>query len=147
MRRKRLTRAEPTTSLRKAQLVKVFILISEHGEYENFTRDILGVFTSEELAHAAIPALQALQQKRWEEYEARDKRREDYLAVNFTPDRVYPPSAPGNGSPFPAGCVLYKNEQYAEAESAAGPEIVTVPAWEDCKYEIETFDLDSTSYI
>lgn len=122
--------------------MKAYVLVSEHGEYEDFARDILGVFTSEDKAKAAIPALQALQTQRWDEYKARDARREKYLADNFAPDRVIPP-----GSALPNGCVLYKNEQYAEAEQAVGPSITTIPAWKDCTYEVEAFDLDSESYI
>lgn len=97
--------------------MEVFVLYGEHGEYEQWSRDILGVFASEELAREAIPKFKRLGAELWTKYQERDQRRDDYLK-RFAPAKVYPP-----GSPFPDGCILYTNEQYAEADAAIGPEI------------------------
>lgn len=96
----------------------MFVLVGERGEYEQWSRDVLGVFSSEAAARSAIDKLKELGAKLWDQHQDRSRRRNEYLAAHFTPDKVYPP-----GSPFPDGCILYKSEQYHEADAAIGPEI------------------------
>lgn len=118
---------------------EVFILISEQGEYEDFTRSVLGVFSSENAAREAIPVFQALAESQWQLYQEREKRRVEYLADHFMPDEVYPP-----GSPFPAGHIRYKEPQYREADAAIGPEVTLVSAGQDgYKYVVERFGLNA----
>lgn len=120
-------------------MLDAFVLISESGEYENFTRSVLGVFLSESAARASIPKFQKLAERQWQLYQERQKRRDEYLANHFTPHTVYPP-----GSPFPDGCTLYENDQYKEAEAAIGPEVPLVSAGLDgYEYVIEPFNCDA----
>lgn len=104
--------------------MEVCVLIGDQGEYEQWTRDVLGVFSSENEARGAVDKLKALGKELWERYQERDQRRTEYLK-RFEPAKVYP-----SGSPFPNGCVLYTNEQYHEADAAIGPEI---PLICDCR--------------
>jgi hypothetical protein len=118
----------------------VFVLIEEHGESEQFTRTVLGVFSSEDAARAAIPKFEELGKIQFADYQDHQKRREEYL-TRFEPAKIYPAASPTNNSPFPCDCILYTNDQYKEADEALGkpPAII-------CKgdnYEIECFNIDA----
>lgn len=119
--------------------MRVYVLIAEYGEYESFTQAILGVFTSDDAARAAIPEFEHLGRERSEAFNAYATKRDEYLAANFQPDRVIPPD-----SPFHDGCILYKNENYAEADAACGPRPIGVPRGD--KYVIESYELGSANY-
>jgi len=113
----------------------LYVLIGERGEYEQFTRDVLGVFSSEDEARAAIPKLQELGKSQWALFQDHEKRRDEYL-TRFKPAKVYPP-----GSPFPSGCILYTNEQYKEADDFLGPRPPLI--CDADTYEVECFNLDA----
>jgi len=106
----------------------VYVLIGERGEYEDFYRDVLGVYSSHEAAREAIPKLRAYGDVQWAQYQKRDQAVKDYLS-RFEPHHM------GNGIPF------YRNEQYAEAEAACGPRPAII-----CNYDtyiIERHGLDA----
>jgi hypothetical protein len=115
--------------------VNIYVLISERGEYEQFTREILGVFSSEPSARAAIQKFQELGKAQWVLYQEYEKREEEYL-TKFEPSEVFPP-----GSPFPDGCVLYTNEQYEEANKVLGPKPALICDGDN--YVVECFTLDA----
>lgn len=112
-----------------------YVLIGERGEYEDFTREVLGVFSSRDAACDAIPKLRVLGARRWAQWQERDTKRKDYLK-RFEPAKIYPA-----GSVFPGGHISYTNAQYEEAEKACGdaPRLI-VPAE---NYLIESYDIDA----
>jgi hypothetical protein len=117
-----------------------YVLTGEYGEYEQFDRVVLGVFSSEKEAADAIPKFRELGARQWAAYKDYERRKSEYLE-RFEPAMVYPVSAPDNDSPFPSGYTGYKNEQYEEAEAAVGPVPKLVPTCD--KYEILPFNLDA----
>lgn len=113
-------------------MADTFVLISEHGEYEDFTRDILGVFSSQESATAAIPRFQELCDRQWKLHQEYDRHRNEYLAARFTPSMVYP-----------SGLLVYTNAQYEQVDATIGPRPSLVSAGVDgYKYVIEPFNRD-----
>lgn len=91
----------------------VFVLVGECGEGDDFDRRVLGVFTSEKAAAAAVSNYKDLCDIRAEEYNEWRKRHAAYLARFTRLKTEYPLS--------------YTWEQYAEAEAFCGrpPEPMT----------------------
>lgn len=116
-------------------MTTIYVLIGEHGEYEQFTRTLYGVFSSEAGALDAIPRLEELGKKQLALYEDREKRRAEYL-TRFQPYKVWPP-----GSCFTLGYLQYTDEQHKEADEACGPAPKLVGG--DEEYVVECFNLDA----
>lgn len=112
-----------------------YVLIGTYGEYEEFTTQILGVFSSEQAARDAIPAVEAFGESQWKLHQERAARVREYLD-RCTPTAVYPP-----GSPFPDGHKSYSLPDHEAAEAYAGPEVKFTCKSDD--YEIYGFDLDA----
>ncbi len=113
----------------------LYVLVGERGEYDTFTREVYGVFSSEDEAKVAIPKLATLAAELWEKYQAHEGRRKKFLNT-LIPIREWSP-----GSPFPSGHKQYSESQYAEAEKVCGaaPNFFCVAD----KYMVETFTLDA----
>lgn len=118
--------------------MKVYVLIGEYGEYESHTTTVLGVFLTEDDAQAAITMVKPLSEQQYARYEEHQTSRKEYLK-RFSPDKVYPSMADDPTSPFPDGCVLYRNDQYAEADAAVGPAPDFIIACDE--YRVEAFEL------
>lgn len=110
-------------------MTDVYVLIGDSGEYADFTRDVLGTFSSHEAARAAIPKLRAYGAAQWKAYQERDQKRKNYL-TRFEPRFT-----------FSSGDAAYSIEQYAEAEEACGAEPALVP--DSDTYIIERYVLDA----
>lgn len=108
----------------------IYVLIGESGEYEQFHRAVLGVFSSREAAGQAIVKLRALRALYEQKHDERERKRNAYL-------RRFEPARMGVGDKWP----VYTAEQYAEADAACGPAPEHVEVGEE--YKIERHGLDA----
>lgn len=116
-----------------------YVLTQTYGEYEQFTTQVLGVFSTEQLARDAIPKFAELGERQWSLHQEWAKRREEYLE-KLEPEKVFPP-----GLVYLNGWKQYNSDQYAEADAAAGPEIILIG--DGKSYQIIPCEMDSVAAV
>ena len=110
-------------------MTEVFVVVAFWGEYDDYSQEVRGVFSTEADAINAASRMGEVAKASWVRWLAWDAKRKAFLETQ-TPVYVHEPS-----SAFPTGHKSYQTVAYEQAGKEAGPE----PAFwvSDVEYRIE----------